>query len=468
MYDINPHRENAYKLLHDGILALTRVEQAGIRIDLEYTRNMKLRLTRMIDRLEKEFKNTKFYRRWEHTTGKKINIGSNPQLAHYLYDVIGLKTERITETGQYSTDEESLISLNIPELNSLLRIRKLKKVRDTYLDAFEREQVDEYIHPFFNLHLVTTYRSSSDSPNFQNIPKRDEEAMQICRRALYPRPGHQFLEVDFKGIEVGISTCYHKDPTMLRYLRNPASDMHADMARQIFVIDKIDKSLTSHYTLRQAAKNGFVFPEFYGDYYKNCAMNLCGWVKLPQERWRKGQGIELPGRAISDHLIEKGIESYSSFEEHLKKIENDFWEKRFPEYAKWKERWWKIYRRYGYIDLLTGFRCSGIMSKNDVTNYPVQGAAFHCLLWTLIQVDKVMKEEGLDSRIVNQIHDSMLIDLNPTELNHIIRVINGIVREDLPTHWKWIIVPMQVDMEISPVDESWAEKKEMKVKEEFV
>ena len=129
--------------------------------------------------------------------------------------------------------------MGIPELDNLLRIRKLKKVRDTYLEGFLREQVNGYIHPFFNLHLVRTYRSSSDHPNFQNIPKRDKEAMNIVRRAIFPRPGHQLLELDYSGLEVRIAACYHKDKTMLRYIGDPHSDMHGDMAKQIFIIDDL-------------------------------------------------------------------------------------------------------------------------------------------------------------------------------------------------------------------------------------
>ena len=147
-----------------------------------------------------------------------------------------------------------------------------------------------------------------------------------------------------------------------------------------------------------------------------------------------------------------------TFENHLKIIEKDFWENRFPDYADWKDRWWRTYKKYGYFDTLTGFRCSGIMVKNDVTNYPAQGSAFHCLLWTLIQLDKVMTQQGWDSRIIGQIHDSCIIDVNPRELNHIVKVANRIATVDLPNHWKWIVVPMNVELEISSVDHSWAEK----------
>lgn len=454
---MNPQAK-AYKLMHDGILALRRAEQAGIRVDLEYIGREKEYMTATLDNLENEFFDTNFFKHWHHSA-KRVNIYSNDQLAHFLYDVKKLKVEKTTESGKGSTDEESLRQLNIPELNTLLRIRKLRKIRDTYLDAFEREQINGYIHPFYNLHLVRTYRSSSDSPNFQNIPKRDEEAMQICRKALFPRIDHQLLEIDFSGMEVRIAACYHKDPRMLKYINDPKSDMHGDMAQQIFKIDKFDKSIPSHTTLRQAAKNGFVFPQFYGDYYINCAYNMaCEWGKLPAGKWTSGQGIELSDGHLSDHLISKGINSLTKFEEHIKEIEDDFWNRRFKVYQDWKNEWWKAYKRNGYINLYTGFQCRGVMSKNDTINYPVQGAAFHCLLWCFIQVDKISREEHWNTRLIGQIHDSMLFDVDPNELTHVYKTVKDVASKRLPEEWKWIIVPMDVDAEIAQVNKSWAEK----------
>lgn len=257
--NIHPKAKQAYTLMHEGILALARAEQQGFRVDLDYINRKREFLTKKIERLESRVKDSDFYRHWQHTKKGKVNIYSNQQLSYFLYKVKKLQTDKTTESGQGATDEEALKQLNIPELNDILQIRKLKKVRDTYLEAFAREQVDGYIHPFFNLHLVKTYRSSSDSPNFQNIPKRDEESMQIVRQALYPRPGHQLFELDFSGLEVRIAACYHKDTTMLKYLTNTASDMHADMGKQLFLLDNFKKGDPYHAVLRQAAKNGFVF-----------------------------------------------------------------------------------------------------------------------------------------------------------------------------------------------------------------
>jgi hypothetical protein len=459
--NIHPKTKEAYQLMHEGVLALARAEQQGIRCDVTYLEKSKVRLTRKIERLENEFKDSDFFKEWQRSAKSAVNINSDKQLGDFLYGVKGIKPSKLTPSGKGSTDEEALSQLNLPELNNLLQVSKLKKLRDTYLEGFLREQVDGYIHPFFNLHLVKTFRSSSDHPNFQNIPIRDEES-RVCRETLFARPGHQLLEIDFKGIEVGINACYNKDPNLVAYVNNPALDMHRDMAQQIFFIDNFDKTIPAHKTLRNAAKNGFVFPQFYGDYFRNCASNLaCEWGKLPKGKWSEGQGIDFNGYKLSDHLIVNGIKSLTAFEKHIQDIETDFWGNRFKVYKRWKDKWYNDYLQKGYIDLLTGFRCSGAMKKNDVTNYPGQGSAFHCLLWSFIQVDKLLMD--YDSKLIGQIHDSMIIDCNPKETYEIASKIKDITTKRLPEHFRWINVAMNVDMEATEVDCSWATKKSFSI-----
>ena len=460
MIEIQPNTEAAYKLMHDGILALARAERQGMRIDMEYCERKHAHITRKIERMEKQFRETKFFKHWQHSSKSAVNIFSGPQLGRFLYSVKKLQPAYTTASGQGSTDEEALQQLNIPELNALIEIRKLKKIRDTYLEGFMKEQVDGYIHPFFNLHLVRTFRSSSDSPNFQNIPKRNKEAMLLARRALFPRPGHQLMEVDYSGIEVRIAACYHEDPTMLEYIHDPTKDMHRDMAVEIFKLDDFDKTVKQHSHLRAAAKNGFVFPQFYGDYYGNNAKSMaCNWGSLPEGRWKKGQGVELNGGNLADHLISQGVKSYDDFVNHIKNIEDRFWNVRFPVYQKWKELWWQEYQRKGFINMHTGFRCSGLMGKNDCINYPVQGAAFHCLLWSLIRIDAMIRKYNWKTRIIGQIHDAIVFDVYPPELEIVARNIRLVTTGDLPRAWNWINVPLDVEADLGDVDASWADLK---------
>jgi len=459
---ITPNTLEAYRLFHDGTIALARAERAGMRVDMKYVEAQKILLTARIKETEKKVKDSKLYRHWAHTTRSGApNLYSTQQLGVFLYKVKKIEPKKFTKTGQGATDEEALMELGIPELTDLIKIRKYKKLRDTYLEGFSKEAVKGFIHPNFNLFSVRTFRSSSDKPNFQNMPKRDPESMRIIRGGLFPRKGHQLLEIDFSGLEVRIAACYHKDKTMLAYLKDGTSDMHGDMAKQLFKLDNFDKHIKEHGYLRAAAKNGFVFPEFYGSYYANCADALaCKWGGLPHGAWKADMGVKIPGGHLGGHMIDLGFNSLKKYTNFVKKVETDFWENRFPQYAAWKERHWEEYKKKGELYLLTGFTCGDLMGKNDAINYPVQGAAFHALLWSLIQLDRLIIKNGWRTRIIGQIHDAINLDVYPPELEMVARAAKHITNVELAKAWKWIIVPLDVDAELCPVDGSWAEKEE--------
>jgi uracil-DNA glycosylase family 4 len=465
---ISPEHSNfplAYSILHHGTLALAEAERAGIRVDTEYADKMDNRLTKKIQAIEEKLYKSTFYRHWTHSIGnKKPNLNSGKQLEVYLYRTKKIKPMKYTENGYGSTDEEALRMLKITELDWIIERSKLQKIRDTYLKGFVREQVNGYLHPFFSLHTARTYRSSSNNPNFQNIPKRDYTAMQTVRKALYARPGHQLLEMDYSGIEVAIAAAYHQDPTMIKYITDPTSDMHGDTAAKMFKIKKFDRRTKSHSMLRSAAKNSFVFPQFYGDYYKNCAMNTCAnWLQMPTSgAWTKDMGVEVDGKKIGEHLISVGLLCYDHFEKHIQEIEKHFWDVRFPVYKQWKEDHYADYLKKGYVSLKTGFVCTAIMSKNDAINYPVQGAAFHCLLWTFTRLTRVMKEKGMRSRLIGQIHDALVLDVHPDELLEVYALVQDVGVRQLKEAFKWINVPLELEAELCPVDGSWAEKKEWK------
>jgi hypothetical protein len=264
------------------------------------------------------------------------------------------------------------------------------------------------------------------------------------------------------GAGVVIKNCYHKDPVMLKYLNDPSSDMHSDMAQEIFILPRLNQSLKKldgGDTLRQSAKNGFVFPQFYGDYFVACAFNIaCSWCKLPQSGvWEPDQGIVFNGKPIVQHLLEKDIDSLDVFTSHMEKVEKNFWNRRFKVYNEWRKSWYGEYQKTGEFEMKTGFKVSGLLHKNQVINYPVQGSAFHCLLKSLIEMVSRMK--GWKSKVIGEIHDSMIIDAHPSEIDDICALAQKICTEELPADWPWIIVPMRVEIAASEIDGNWSEMK---------
>lgn len=168
------------------------------------------------------------------------------------------------------------------------------------------------------------------------------------------------------------------------------------------------------------------------------------------------------GIHLADHLISKGIKSYMAFEKHVQKVEEDFWGRRFLVYQQWKDKWWRRYQKRGYIDTLTGFRCVDPMKRNDCINYPIQGSAFHCLLWSFIELDRISIEEKWDTKLIGQIHDAIILDVHPDELDHVVKTVMRVTCEDLRKAWPWIVVPLDVEAELCPVDEPWSEKQKYK------
>ncbi len=146
-----------------------------------------------------------------------------------------------------------------------------------------------------------------------------------------------------------------------------------------------------------------------------------------------------------------------TFAYRVRQIEKAFWEKRFPVYKQWRYDWYDEYRQKGYFDLLTGFREEGIFSRNDVCNHPVQGAAFHCNLWTVIQMVKWLRKHKMQTLMIGQVHDSGNFDAHKDEWRDVAAKVKDLVENDLPKHWDWINVPLSVEMEMSETD--WFSKK---------
>jgi len=433
----------AYKLLHDGVLELSRVESVGMRIDVARLKENRKVVENRIVELESELKNTDVWSTWRKVYGEKANLGSRYQLGKVLFGELGYEPVGFTGTGRVKVDEKALSLLEIPFVQKYLEMEKLKKALSTYIRGIEREVVDGYLHPVFNLHLVKTYRSSCEMPNFQNIPIRDETVGRLIRTCFVPREGHVLIECDYGALEFRIAACFWKDSKMVEYARDSTKDIHRDMASKCFLlpVEEVPKQV------RFYAKNQFVFPQLYGSYYVSCAKNL--WKFVPDLSLSDGTSME-------EHLRKNGIVSYNQFEEHIKDVENYF-NSFFREWSRGKEEWVANYFRRGYFKMMTGFVCSGVMSKNELYNWPIQGPAFHCLLFSLIRLNRFLRKHSFRSVIIGQIHDSIVADVHRDEISDFVNEAVRIMTDELSRKWDWVIVPMAVEVEIA--ENNWFEKR---------
>lgn len=458
----------AYQLLHKGTLALAKMEHNGIRINVDLLESTIEGIDRRIKRLQDKLRDDEVYSAWRRTFGQKANLGSREQLAKVVFDVLKHPYEGDrTATGRYKTDADSLSEVNVPFVKRFVKVEKLKKVRSTYLGGISREVVDGFLHPSFNLHTVRTFRGSSSDPNFQNIPIRDPAIGKIIRSLFVPRKGRVLVENDFGALEFRIAACVAgPDPEMLRYVRDKRKDIHRDMGAKCY---KIPKELVNK-TVRYCGKNGFVFPKLYGSYWFQIAANLWNMIAehslsvelpgdgeaIPLKRWLAQNGVHELGTCKSDERPVPG-----TFQHHVKGIEDEF-ERRFSVLTKWQDEWYETYRRNGGFPLVTGFWVSGLYSKNDTLNYPIQGPGFHCLLWTLIELQKEIRKRRMKALLVGQIHDCVIGDVPEDEVQDYLHLVKEIVEVRLPKAWPWIIVPLEIEAEVATANwfakVAWVEK----------
>lgn len=462
---------DAMRLLHEGYLALSEVEGHGVRIDKDYLDRTMTEITQRIKANEADLRADPIYRTWQRRYGSRANVGSHEQLGRVIFGELGYKTARKTESGDRdAADEEAFKDVDVPFVKLWFATQKLRKVHGTYLTGIQREMVQHddglwYVHPIYNGNTVASYRSSCKDPNFQNNPVRNPEQGEIVRRCYIPRPGHQLVELDYGQIEVRIPCCYHSDPNLMKYVFDPTTDMHRDMAVQIFKLTPKQVSKEA----RHVAKNEFVFPTFYGSYYAQCAPHI--WDTIDRRQLK----VEGMNTLLRDHLAAKGITELGdcnprqdpikgTFEYHLKEIEDDFWGRRFPVYADWKKDWYAQYQRDGGFKMLTGFAVNIPLDKKQVCNYPVQGVAFHVTLWSLIKINRCLKRYKFKSRVIGEVHDCINQDCHPRERDDVIDLSVRIMTEEIKAWAQWLNVPLVVEPECCPVDASWFDKMAMVAK----
>lgn len=466
-----PITEQGYRLLHDGALALSEVERNGVRVDVKYIKKTYKRLEEMRVEYERQMAETKVWRHWAKMFGHAAELGKDAQLREVLFSEhkhsMGYKSHVYTRTGLAGVDQYNLKTTRDPFVDIYIKWKQCDKVGGTFLKNILRETTsDGMVRPFFNLNTAKSYRSSCDSPNFQFNPTRDIIQAELVRKSIIPlTKDHSIVENDFKGLEVAGAACQTMDPKLIKYVKNPKLDMHRDRAMGMFFLDLeffANKGKGSK-EIRHLAKNGFVFPEFYGDFYKQITPLV--WEAIGQRdllgpdgkslyKWLKRHGIKECGACDFDGEAVPGTLEY-----HIMKMERELWSE-FKVYKKWKKDFWEAYLRNGYFDSMTGFRYSGVpFKKNQVTNIPIQGSSFHCLLQVLIWYLKKIKKIKLKTKVGAQIHDSVFSYVRNDQLDDHSALITDLVSRKLREHWDWIVVPMEIETEIAPSETTWFDKK---------
>ena len=365
---------------------LARMEQTGVRIDEPGLAETSRHFTQEMTQLEEEI---------YQLAGQRFNIASPRQVGEILFDVLKLDSKaKKTKTGQYVTGEEVLEGLRNKHdiVGKILEHRGLKKLLGTYIDALPKlvNASTGHIHTTFNQTVTTTGRLSSSNPNLQNIPVRDAMGKEV-RKAFIPDEGQLFFSADYSQIELRIMAHLSKDENLVQAFLC-GEDIHAATAAKIF--HKDISEVTSDERRRAKTAN-------FGIIYGISAFGLAERLGC--------------SRSEAKQLIDGYFQTYPGVKEYM-------------------ERSIAMAREKGYTETIFHRRCPlpDINSHNAVVrgyaernaiNSPIQGSAADIMKMAMIRVDKRMREEGLQSRMILQVHDELNFSVLPEERDQLQRLV---------------------------------------------
>ena len=387
---------------------LLDMELTGMALDTDVLAALSSQLAQRTRELE-----TRIYS----LAGEEFTISSPKQLRHLLFEKLGLPPDktRKTKTG-YSTDADVLAGLGEFEIvASILEYREVTKLKSTYIDALPRlvDPTTGRLHTSFNQAVTATGRLSSSDPNLQNIPIRTDLGMTI-RRAFVPGPkGWLLLSGDFSQIELRILAHITQDENLISiFLRD--EDLHRAAAAEIFAVDP--------------------------------------HAVTPQQRsFAKMVNFGIP-YGISDFRLarEMGI----SVDDAHRYVQRYF--SRFPKVQAYVKESPQRARDTGYVETLLGrrrylpelkARQAHIRSAAErmAVNTPMQGSAADIMKLAMLKLYHQLGARGLRAKIILQVHDELLLELPPEELE----AAAEIVGRSLSTAYQ-LLVPLKVDLKSGP------------------
>jgi DNA polymerase-1 len=396
------------------VQVLMKMEMTGINVDREKLMVLSKSFEHQLDQLESSIYSI---------AGEEFNIRSSQQLGKILFEKLKLPVQKKTKkkTG-YSTDVDVLEVLaeqhELPAL--ILRHRTLAKLKSTYADALIDLANPETgrIHTSYNQTVTATGRLSSSEPNLQNIPVRTDDGREI-RKAFIPKKGWYLLAADYSQIELRILAHYSDDKILIKAFKED-EDIHTRTATEVF---QVFPSLINS-ELRQQAKV-INFGIIYG-------MSPYGLSK------------EL---GISQKMAKTYIHNYFTRYSGVKQfIDETIKQVRISK---------KTSTLLGRIRLLPDINSSNKnlreFAERTAINTPIQGTAADLIKIAMITVDSAFTEKGLKSAMLLSVHDEIVFEVPPDELD----TVRSLVKDIMEGVWE-LKVPLKVNM---AVGKNWAETK---------
>ena len=344
--------------------------------------------------------------------GGVFNINSPKQLGLILFEKLGLPPVKKTKTG-YSTDVTVLEKLKndhpLPE--KILEFRMLTKLRSTYVDAMPAliNSKTQRVHGSFNQTVAATGRLSSSNPNFQNIPIRTEMGREIRKAFCAQEKDHFILAADYSQVELRIMAHLSQDPNLVEAFKQDA-DIHTHTAATVFNLKQED--VTSD--MRRTAKV-INFGIMYG----------AGAHRISQE-------LNI-SHGEAGAIIKAYFERYTGVKEYMDQTIAECKERGFVETI--------FGRKRPILDINSENGNLQQAAKRAAINMPVQGTAADIIKIAMIRMHDWMKKEKLRSRMILQVHDELVFEVHPDELDLLKKHVPAIMESAGE-----LIVPLKVDL----------------------
>lgn len=352
------------------VFALYDMEKTGVKVKKQALKEYGDRLSASIDIIQVEIYNE---------VGEEFNINSPKQLGVILFEKLGLPFGKKTKTG-YSTSADILEKLqpDYPIVGKILEYRQLTKLKSTYADGLAQYIRDDgRIHGQFNQTITATGRISSTEPNLQNIPVRMQLGREI-RKVFVPKEGCIFIDADYSQIELRILASMSEDDALIQSYKE-AKDIHQATASKVFnvPIEQVTK------TQRNNAK-----AVNFGIVYGISSFGL-------------SQDLSI-SRKEAEQYIKDYFESYPNVKKFLDDTVNN---------AKNKGYTVTLFNRRRPIpELKSGNFMQRSFGERAAMNSPIQGTAADIMKIAALNVYRKLKENGLKSKIVLQVHDELLVE----------------------------------------------------------
>ena len=387
--------QELYETIEEPLIkVLSRMELEGVKIDLVQLKRYASALTAQMNEIQERVR--------EMAGEPDLNILSPKQIGVLLFEKLKLDPKIKPKSGvrySYPTDEDTLNSLadKHPIINEILEYRGVRKLLSTYIEPFPNyiSPSTGKVHTTFNQALTATGRLSSSKPNLQNIPIRTERGKEIRKAFVPSRPDGVIVSADYSQIELRIMAHLSCDSHLINAFRN-GQDVHAITAAKIFGIP-LEEVTADQRRIAKTANFGIMY------------------------------GISSFGLAQRLHIGRA----------EAKKIIDDYFAN-FPAISSFIEDTLTAARETGYVETIFGRRryLPDINSKNGTVrslaertaiNAPIQGTSADIIKIAMINVDRRLRQEGMKSRMVLQIHDELMFDAVPEE----VEALENIVREEM-------------------------------------